>query len=141
MKLKPVSTIKADLGINPNGKVQKFFTERCAEYMDKYVPFDTGALSSYVIEGTNIVYQQPYAHYMYIGDVMGPNIPIMESGTITGWFSPKGKAKHYTGKKIDYSASVQRGHTYAGAYWDKRMWSAEKEKIIKEVQDYVNRGR
>lgn len=142
VSFKPVSVIKANLGINPDGKVQKFFTDTCAKHMDKYVPFDSGALSNYVILGTNkIVYNQPYAHYMYIGDVMGPNIPIVRDGTITGWFSPKGKTKHYTGKKIDYSASVQKGHTYAGAYWDKRMWSAEKDKVLKEVQEYVNRGR
>ena len=26
-----------------------------------------------------------------------------------------------------------------GPYWDKRMWSAEKNTVIQEVQDYINR--
>lgn len=141
VSLKPISTIKANLGLQPNGPVQKFFTETCARYMDNYVPFRDGNLANYYIEGDDkIVYNQPYAHYMYIGKVMGPNVPIKnEDGIITGWFSPI-KPKYYTGKDIDYSQSIARGHTYAGPYWDKRMWSAEKNKIIKEVQDYINRG-
>ena len=28
-----------------------------------------------------------------------------------------------------------------GPYWDKRMWTAEGEKVIEEVQKYVNRGK
>lgn len=39
MKLKPISVIKADLGINPGGKVQAFFTETCKKHMEKYVPY------------------------------------------------------------------------------------------------------
>lgn len=137
--LKPISEIKANLGIEPNGRVQKFFTDTCAKHMDKYVPYDEGILRNYVIEGTNIVYKQPYAHYMYKGDVMGPNIPIKEGTRIVGWFSLKGKAKHYTGKKIRYNQTA--GHEYAGPYWDKRMKSAEIQDVVKEVQELVEGKR
>ena len=44
MGLKPISEIKANLGIEPNGRVQKFFTNACRNHMDKYVPKDTGML-------------------------------------------------------------------------------------------------
>lgn len=140
VKMQPTSVIKARLGIEPNGRVQKFFTATCAKHMDKYVPYDEGNLADYNIEGNLIIYEQHYAHYMYEGKVMGPNIPIKENGIITGWFSPKGKAKYYTGKDIDYSKSVARGHIFAGKYWDKRMWTAEGKDVVKEVQDYINRG-
>lgn len=140
VKMKPTSVIKARLGLNPNGRVQKFFTATCAKKMDKYVPYDEGDLADYRIENNLIIYEQPYAHYMYEGKVMGPNIPIKENGIIVGWFSPKGKAKYYTGKDIDYSKSKARGHKFAGPYWDKRMVSAEMQDVVKEVQDYVNRG-
>ena len=140
VKMQPVSVIKANLGIEANGRVQKFFTNECAKEMDNYVPYDEGNLVDYRIEGNNIIYEQPYAHYMYEGKVMGPNIPIKENGIIVGWFSPKGKPKHYTGKSIDYSKSKARGHTEAGPYWDKRMWTAKGQDIVKRVQDYVNRG-
>ena len=142
VKLQPVNVIKARLGLEPNGKVQKFFTKRCAEHMDKYIPFDEGGLAydNRVIEADKIIYESPYAHYMYEGKVMGPNIPIKENGIVTGWFSLKNKPKHYTGKDIDYSKSKARGHKYAGPHWDKRMVSAEMQEVVKEVQDYVNRG-
>lgn len=72
MGLKPISEIKADLGIEPNGKVQKYFTERCYQHMDKYVPKDTGMLrENVVIENDSITYQSPYAHAQYIGEVHG----------------------------------------------------------------------
>ena len=139
VKIKPTSEIKARLGIEPNGRVQKYFTKRCAEHMDKYIPLDEGGLAydNRIIEADRIIYESPYAHYMYIGKVMGPSIPIKEDGIIVGWFSPKGKPKHYTGKNIDYSKSQARGHQYAGSYWDKRMWRAEKKEVIQEVQNYL----
>lgn len=72
MGLKPISEIKADLGIEPNGKVQKYFTERCYQHMDKYVPKDTGMLrENVVIENDSITYQSPYAHAQYVGIVHG----------------------------------------------------------------------
>ena len=70
MGLKPISEIKADLGIEPNGKVQKYFTERCYQHMDKYVPKDTGNLRDTVeIKSDSITYLMPYAHAQYVGIV------------------------------------------------------------------------
>lgn len=137
MYLKPISEIKAKLGLEPTGPVQKFFTQTCYNHMDKYVPRDTGDLASNVeLTADSITYKSPYAHYMYEGRVMGPNIPITMKGVSEpiGWFSPKGKPKYYTGKKITY-------HTAGtGPHWDKRMKSAEMKQIVKEVQAFFNRG-
>ena len=73
MGLKPISEIKANLGIEPNGKVQKYFTERCYQHMDKYVPMaDTHQLRENVlIESDSITYKSPYAHAQYVGIVHG----------------------------------------------------------------------
>lgn len=72
MGLKPISEIKADLGIEPNGKVQKYFTERCYQHMDKYVPKDTGTLRETVVKGIDYIkYNVPYAHAQYVGIVHG----------------------------------------------------------------------
>ena len=135
VKMQPTSVIKARLGIQPKGPVQKYFTKRCADYMDKYVPYREGGLAynNRDIEADKVVYQSPYAHYLYKGDVMGPNIPIKENGIIVKWFSRA--PKQYTGQKIKYNASA--GHEFAGRYWDKRMVSAEIDDLVKEVQDYV----
>ena len=119
--LKPNSVIYADLGLQDNGPVHAFFTATCAKAMDKYVPFDTGSLAETVyVEGkttrnvtTNtITYEQPYARYVYYG-----------------------RSKY--GAWLKYNKSK---HEYAGAYWDKRMWTADKDKVVKQVQDFINRG-
>lgn len=79
MGLKPISVIKANLGLEPNGRVEKFFTNTCYKHMDKYVPKDTGVLRRTVdLEANQITYQSPYAHAQYIGTIHG------------------GEVKHYT---------------------------------------------
>ena len=138
MKMKPISQIKADLGINPGGRVQRFFTDTCKKHMDKYVPLgDTGLLRQNVRTTVNtITYESPYAHYQYIGKLY-----VMDNGKGAyydpdyGFWSKPGVAKTPTEKNLNY-------HTPGtGSYWDERMWSAEKNDVIKEVQEYVNRGK
>ena len=109
VRLKPTSEIKARLGIEPNGRVQKFFTNTCYKHMDKYVPKDDGNLRTIVdIESNSITYEQPYARYQYYG--------MREDGTHV--------VKNYTTPGT-------------GPYWDKRMVSAEMQDVVKEVQKYI----
>ena len=109
VKLKPTSEIKARLGLEPNGRVQKFFTNTCYKHMDKYVPMDEGNLRTNVsINNDSITYESPYARYQYYG--------IREDGTH--------EVKNYTTPGT-------------GSYWDKRMVSAEMQDVVKEVQDYI----
>lgn len=88
MGMKPISTIKADLGIDPGGRVQKFFTDTCANHMDKYVPKgDTGLLRQNIRKtADSITYKQPYAHAQYIGYTKGPvrNYTTPRHGSILG---------------------------------------------------------
>lgn len=116
VKIKPTSVIKARLGIEPNGRVQKFFTSTCYKHMDKYVPMSNlpsaGNLRTIVdIESDSITYESPYASYQYYGK--------RKDGTHV--------VKNYTTPGT-------------GSYWDKRMVSAEIKDVVKEVQDYINRG-
>ena len=112
VKLQPTSVIKAHLGIDPNGRVQKFFTNTCYKHMDKYVPKDNGDLRTNVdIQSNSITYESPYAEYQYYG-IRNDGTHIVQNYTTPG----------------------------TGPYWDKRMVSAEMQDVIKEVQNYVNRG-
>ena len=112
LKLEPTSSIKIGLGIEPNGRVQRFFTNTCYKHMDKYVPKDNGDLRTNVdIQPSKIIYESPYARYQYYG--------VREDGTH--------KVQHYTTPGT-------------GPYWDHKMMSIESEQVVKEVQDFVNRG-
>ena len=112
MPLKPISEIKVRLGINPDGETQAFLTNTCYKHMDKYVPMDEGHLRQYKIQGNLIIYDQEYANYQY-----------------------EGISK--TGKKLNYSTDK---HPLATSYWDKEMWSAEGQDVVRQVQNYVDRG-
>ena len=112
VKLKPTSVIVARLGLEPNGRVQEFFTNTCYKHMDKYVPMDNGDLRTNVdIQPDSITYESPYARYQYYG--------MRDDGTH--------QVQNYTTPGT-------------GTYWDKRMVSAEMQDVVKEVQNYVNRG-
>lgn len=68
MKLQPISTIKAELGIDKGGEIEKFFTYTCYRYMDEFVPMDFGDLRRNVDIGSDyITYESPYAEYQYYG--------------------------------------------------------------------------
>ena len=83
------------------GNTQLFLANTCFRRMQKYVPFDTGALSTTAtIKPGKVIYEQPYAH------------------------------KQYTSNK---------GKGLRGKYWDRKMVSAEKGTIIKEVEAYTKK--
>ena len=86
MRLNPISQIKADLGIDVNGKVQSYFTDTCAKHMDKYIPKDTGALRTIIDKGDNyITYESEYAHAQYVGFTKGPVRNYTTPGTGPYW--------------------------------------------------------
>lgn len=112
VKLDSLDKIKKKLGLEPNGRVQAFFTETCYKHMDKYVPMDLGNLRSNVdVQTDRIVYESPYAKYQYYGE--------------------RGDGSH---KVKNYTTPG------TGPYWDKRMVSAEMDQVVKEVQKFVRRG-
>lgn len=132
------STIKARLGIEPNGRVQKYFQETCYRYMDKYVPRDDGNLRRDVdlSDSSKIVYESPYAHYQYEGKLY-----VMENGK-GAYYSPdygfwSKKPKHDSGKMMTEESYTTAG---TGHHWDERMKSAEMDDVIDKLQKYIDRG-
>jgi len=116
LKIKPDDVIIANLGLSPNGPVQVFFTNTCARHMDKYVPFDEGNLSMYRIESPDtIVYEQPYATYQWRGE--------RADGT----------------HKINEANRNRSMHPLATSNWPEKMWTAEKDDVVKEVAEFARR--
>ena len=112
IKFQPTRKIIANLGLEPNGRVQKYFTNTCYRYMDKYVPMDNGELRTVVTIGSNYIdYEMPYAFYQYMGH----------------WEDGSHQVHNYT------TAGT-------GPYWDRKMWTAEGENVVYEVQNYFERG-
>ena len=88
-------------------EAQKKLNMQITADCDPLVPFRGGALRNSVrypngITGGQIMWDTPYAHYQYVGEVYGPNIPKKDKeGNIIGWWSPPGKKKHPTGRPIE----------------------------------------
>lgn len=136
--IKPISTIKARLGIQEGGPAHAFFTETCYKHMGRFVPGGTdGNLNQNVdIQTNQITYKSPYAHYQYIGKLYVD--PKYEKGAFYsedyGYWSRPGITKKPTQKDLKY-------HTPGtGSYWDKKMWTSKKNEVIAEVQKYIDRG-
>ena len=112
-------------------KAQRFIDSECIRQMKPYMPFRNGVLEQSATIGTvigsgEIRQNLPYAHYMYVGKVYGPNIPIMENGILVGYFSKPNVKKHPTGANLVYDKSK---HPLAGPHWFARM-AADKKQII-----------
>lgn len=137
MKLKVIAqfdnkVILGRCGIGNNG-LRKYLASRVKMRSDPYVPKQSGILKDMALiatDGSMIIYNQPYAHYQYHGEVMGPNFL-----TKNGWRSrPKSKGgKYYTGREIHYNGGPMRGPN-----WDKRMMAEHREDVEKDVAAYIN---
>lgn len=98
-------------GLQVDGPAQQFFTHTCRIEMDEFVPMDEGNLRTIVYEGPDyIIYESPYASYQYFGERQDGSHQVM----------------NYTTEGT-------------GPYWDKEMWSAKKDQIIKAVAEEVDR--
>lgn len=100
-------------------EAQKLLNMQVVADCDPLIPLQQGALRNSVnypqgIYGGEIEYNTPYAHYQYMGEVYGTNIPIRDAeGNITGWWSPP--KKNPTGKKLQYHTAGTGDHWFEKA--------------------------
>lgn len=128
------------MNLEAGGKVQMAVDAAVIKFCMPYVPMDTGTLMKSPYSVTKIgqgevIYPGPYAHYMYYGEVYGPNIPIERDaeGNVMRWVSPP--EKHPTGRQLQYDTSK---NPLAGSFWFERMKADRLNDIIEEAKKYVN---
>ena len=121
-------------GMGSSKAVQKYVASEVQRLCDPYVPMSSGAgahmKNQSVIgkDGSSLVYPGPYAHYQYVGKVMGPNYQDKEGN----WHSGKAP-KHYTGDDLTYHGAPMRG-----PQWEKRMMADKKEELEHNVTAFIN---
>lgn len=128
-------------GVGEGGHVQKTVDAAVIRECFPYVPFDEGILAGSAntatkIGGGEVIYDTPYARYLYYGEVYGPNIPKVENGEIVGYWSPP--EKYSTGRQLRYNTER---NPQAGSHWFDRAMADHKDDILKEAQDAADRGR
>lgn len=127
------------LGLVGNGRVQVFATNLAKEMMAPYVPVLNNALRSNaraVDDSTAIEYQTPYAHYQYQG-VMYVD-PITGKGSFYnpawGHWSRPGVDKVKSDKPLKYT------NPNASSKWDEKMMQNDGDRLIKSIQEFLDRG-
>ena len=138
--------IKRGLHLEPGGAVQKAIDKGVMDFSQDFIPAGSASMplakSCYraTVPGSGVVeWPGPYAHYMYMGEVYGPNIPIFDddSGVPTRFFSPPGQKKHPTGRDLRYKHDV---NALAGSHWIDHMKAARMPKLLDRAEAAM-RGR
>ncbi len=106
---------------------QKYIDSEVLRHNSRYIPFQTGALDQSgkigtIIGSGEVVYQSPYARYLYYGKVMRDS-----DGRAFYGRAPK----HVTDEPLHYHGEPQRGKL-----WFERMKAAHKEQILKGCQKF-----
>lgn len=132
-------TLMTEFGLQTGGRVQQIIDKAVIDYSLAYCPWDSGALAKSAYAATQIGsgrvrYPGPYAHYLYYGEVYGPNIPVFEddSGIPTRFFSPPGQKKRPTGRDLQYNTDT---NPLAGSFWFERMKADHKQDILQEAKN------
>lgn len=132
-----VEQVLEEFGLEDHGPVQKAIDKAVIDYTMAYWAYDTGTLarsaySASDIGSGEIIYPGPYAHYMYYGEVYGPNYHFIDKYGNERWFSPPGKgSKHPTGRPIHYRTDK---NPLAGSFPFERMKADHLEDIIEEAR-------
>lgn len=126
-------------GVGKGGCVQKVVDSAVIRESTPYVPYDEGILAGSANTATEIgsgevVYDTPYARYLWYGEVYGPNIPIVENGEIVGYRSPP--EKYPTGRSLQYNTDH---NPLAGSHWCERAMADHKKDVLEEAQHAANR--
>lgn len=109
-------------GLGSSNRARVHLANTVARLADPYVPKAQGTLKNtrQILEGgKGILYNQPYAHYQYYGQVMAGRAP-----------------KQYTGRPIDYHGGPMRGKA-----WDKRMLADRGGEVIDDLANFVGGRR
>lgn len=126
MRIEVTSTFRTDeamkrRGLGPDNGLRKYVAARIRLRCDPYVPKQAGTLKNTAQvdpDGSAIIYNQPYAHYQYVGQVMAGRAP-----------------KHYAGKQLRHHEAPMRG-----PYWDQRMMADHRADVEADATAYMNRG-
>ena len=133
-------------GLSPGGAAQRFFTNELMRLSDPYVPMRNSVLKNSARvsdEGDAIIYETPYARYLWYGKVMvDPKTGkacMVFTDKATGnvvFYSRKDVQKVLTDRDIKYHGGGLRG-----SKWVERCWIDNKDALCKATEDFINSGR
>lgn len=101
-------------GLGEGGVIQKYIDSEVIRHCAPYAPHESGQMQKSATLGTvigsgEIVYNSPYAKFLYYGKVM------VSPSTGSPW-AKKGERKNLTQRPLKFNGAPKRG-----AYWWERM--------------------
>lgn len=121
VNISPAAILKAR-GLGDSSDARRRLANTVKRFCDPYVPMEQGDLkdnAQIINDGRGVLYNQPYAHYQYVGEVMEGRAP-----------------KQYTGRDIDYHGAPMRGKQ-----WDKRMMADRGDEVVDDLAKFVGGKR
>lgn len=138
--LKDTNHLLRKFGLEKGGEVQEVIDMASLRYSAMYMPMNSGNLIkrswlSTDLGSGRLIFPGPYAHYLYYGEVYGPNIPIFDddSGIPVTYRSPKNKKKYPTGRALQYSKDP---NPHACSHW----WEVAKANHIKDILEEARKA-
>ena len=124
VKLNNANNILKDHGINEDGRVVRYARDEADRLMNPFVPFENGGLRRLKTypSPSKIKYTSPYSHYQYTG--------LKAKGAS----KTKGIKRKISNEKLNY-------HTPGtGSEWEKLMMKEKGKELVKDVQNYIEKG-
>ena len=141
--LKDTDHLLRKFHMEAGGQMQASIDTAFLRYSEMYMPYDSGSLiarsyAATVIGSGRVVFTGPYAHYLYHGEIYGPNIPVFDddSGEPTRFFSPKNRKKYPTGRPLRFSPDKNPN---AQAHWAEVAKANHMNAILEEARKAAKR--
>jgi len=135
--LSSVEEMMKKCGLNEGGKVQQYIDNFVLEQSEPYIPHKTGELitsgsRSTKIGSGQVIWNTPYAHYIYEGKLM------VSPSTGSSW-AKKHEQKIYA--EPQKTLKYHNGDNNRKDHWFDRMIIDKKKELIKGCQAIVNGGK
>lgn len=133
IKTKSIKEIKKEIGLEKQGKLQKFVDKTVSEALQPFVSFDSGtqekSIKSATVLGSGlIIINVPYAQFQAGGKVM---IGVKSHSP----WAKKDEVKMLTSKDLVY----HNGAPKRGAKPFERMVKSKKNTMLKQISEYARR--
>lgn len=128
-------------------RVRKQAQEIAVKLCYPYIPEDTGELIDnveYTPKGAR--WTVPYAHYMYVGEVYGPNKKWFNKDTgESGWYTaaeskyPLGRPMKYNYWQVDAKNFMGPVKPLAGSNWVERMLAHDRQQMNLQITNMLKK--
>lgn len=129
------------IGLDPGGRVQRFFSAEIMRVSAPYVPFAAGELQGsarLTDSDTAIIYDTPYARYHWYGKLKVD--PITEKGAFHDPVSGRFWSRPNVEKVLTTKDMKYQGAPIRGPHWVTRAMLDHGDAVVRATEKHMNEG-